>query len=136
MNPAEQEAVLILTIALSISTVLGAWFAITKLFKPLQKRIKFWIETWENFMVDWAGEEERPGRSAIPGVMERLNNIDGELKKNGGASLKDSVDRIHDRLDEGNKQFAKMDKRIIQIEKTLRLVDEPETEPTKKRKAS
>lgn len=132
----QEDQIAILTIALSVSTVLGAWFAVTKLFKPLQKRIKFWIETWENFMVDWAGEEAREGRDAVPGVMERLNNIDGELKRNGGSSLKDSVDRIHDRLDEGNKQFAKMDKRILQIEKKLEIVPDNASSRTPRRKAS
>lgn len=87
-------------------------------------------------MVDWAGEEAREGRDATPGVMERLNNIDGELKRNGGSSLKDSVDRIHDRLDEGNKQFAKFDKRIFQIEKQLKLVEDTTTKPITRRKAS
>lgn len=136
MSPLLQEQMMVLTIAISISTILGAWFAINKLFKPLQKRVKFWIETWENFMVDWAGEEAREGRDAIPGVMERLNNIDGELKRNGGSSLKDAVDRIHDRLDEGNKHFAKMDKKILQIEKKLEIVSDETPKRTSRRKAS
>lgn len=134
MDQVLQDQMVIMTIAVSLSTILGAWFAITKLFKPLQKRVKFWIETWENFMIDWAGEPAREGRDAIPGVMQRLNNIDGELKRNGGSSLKDSVDKIHERLDEGNKQFAKMDKRILQIERHLKVVEDPA--PTRRRKAS
>ena len=34
-----------------------------------------------------------PGRSAVPGVMERLQSIDGELTRNGGNSLKNQVCR-------------------------------------------
>ena len=72
-------------------------------------------------MTDWSGQEARPGRSEVPGVMQRLNDIDGELKNNGGGSLKDSVDSIHSRLDEGNKNFVKFDRRIQKIEKALYL---------------
>lgn len=43
------------------------------------------------FQRDWDGEPAEPGRDAIPGVMERLNRIDGELQRNGGNSLKDKV---------------------------------------------
>ncbi len=83
-------------------------------------------------MTDWSGQEARPGRSEVPGVMQRLNDIDGELKNNGGGSLKDSVDSIHSRLDEGNKNFVKFDRRIQKIEKALYLETPIETLSIKK----
>jgi len=88
-------------------------------------------------MEDWAGEEARPGRDAIPGVMQRLNEIDGELKRNGGSSMKDSLDRIEkdlhsatgdmkivistqeeikERLEDGDKRFDKIEKRLDKLE--------------------
>jgi hypothetical protein len=111
---------LITGIATTIAVLLGAWFAIAKFVSPFLKRINKWTHTWENFMQDWSGTEERPGRSAVPGVMERLNNIDGELKKNGGKSVKDVVNRIEKRLVEGDKKFDELYTRVEGIEKKLK----------------
>ena len=47
------------------------------------------FNTWGGFMRDWEGEEAKDGRDAVPGVMQRLNKLDGELSHNGGKSLKD-----------------------------------------------
>jgi hypothetical protein len=70
-------------------------------------------------MRDWAGEPAEPGRDKVPGVMERLNRIDGELKHNSGSSMKDSLKRIEqtlkkidERLDEGNKRFEEIESRL------------------------
>jgi len=101
-----------------------------KIIVPFGSRIKKWITTWEGFMDDWSGEEARPGRDRVPGVMERLNDIDGELKRNGGSSIKDSVDRIEtnvneisetqkgikDRLEQGDKRFNKIEERLDNLE--------------------
>lgn len=84
--------------------------------RPFLNRINKWITTWEQFMVDWAGEPAREGRDAIPGVMERLNNIDGELKRNGGKSVKDTVNRIEKRLIEGDKRFESLEQRVAVLE--------------------
>jgi tetrahydromethanopterin S-methyltransferase subunit G len=109
-----------------IIAVLGAWFSITRFFIPLFRKIKKWSMTWEAFMEDWSGEEARPGRDAIPGVMERLNNIDGQLKNNGGSSIKDAVDRIesnitkiNDRLTQGEDQFKQINDRLDKLENTV-----------------
>lgn len=99
-------------------------FVSVKFIFPILKRTKGLFETWESFIQDWGGEEARPGRSRIPGVMERLNEIDGALKNNGGSSVKDAVDRIEikvqeidDRLFEGDKKFDDIYKHIRNIEK-------------------
>ena len=77
-------------------------------------------------MRDWSGEEERPGRSRVAGVMERLNEIDGALKNNGGTSVKDAVDRIEirvneidDRLYDGDKKFGDIYDELKRIKKDL-----------------
>jgi len=117
-------------IAVSVLALGSGILGYFKLIVPFGARIKKWIETWEGFMEDWAGEEARPGRDRVPGVMERLNDIDGELKRNGGSSIKDSVDRIethvnemHDtqkqikkRLEDGDQRFDKIEKRLDDLE--------------------
>ncbi|MFE0763667.1 hypothetical protein [Streptomyces smyrnaeus] len=57
------------------------------------------------FMDDWAGEEERPGVPGRPGVMERvsaiedrLERVEHELYPNSGGSLRDAVDLANERL--------------------------------------
>jgi hypothetical protein len=78
------------------------------------------MDAWDDFHRDWAGEPASPGRSAVPGVMERLNRIDGELKRNGGSSMKDAITRIEKkleqidaRLEDGNKRFDIIEEKIL-----------------------
>lgn len=68
-------------------------------------------QSFEEFLDDWRGTVGRPGVAARPGVMERLDGIEQqtqiipeverrvarvehELRPNGGASLRDVVDRV------------------------------------------
>jgi hypothetical protein len=67
-------------------------------------------------MRDWNGTPQEPGRDAIPGVMERLNRLDGELSRNGGKSVKDTVNRIEKRLVEGDKKFNDLYSRVTELE--------------------
>ena len=74
-------------------------------------------------MRDWEGDPEAPGRSRTPGVMERLNKLDGELSNNGGRSTKDTVDKLlqnqQDVIDVQQKMlegFVEMGERLIAIE--------------------
>jgi hypothetical protein len=92
---------------------------LTMALKRLYRRIQGFMENWDQFHRDWSGEPTMPGRSAVPGVMERLNRIDGELKRNGGSSMKDAINRVEKkleqidaRLDEGNKRFDKIEMRL------------------------
>ena len=87
--------------------------------KRIYRRLQAFMDTWDQFHRDWDGEPSMPGRSAVPGVMERLNRIDGELKRNGGSSMKDAINRVEKklgqidaRLDEGNKRFDEIEMRI------------------------
>lgn len=103
--------------ATAVAIILGAWFAVAKFVRPIIKRISFWLTTWEQFMEDWHGVSPRPGHDGTPGVMERLNNIDGELKRNGGKSVKDTVNRIEKRIVEGDKKFDELYSRIERLER-------------------
>lgn len=77
-------------------------------------------------MRDWEGEEAEPGRAAVPGVMERLNKLDGELSNNGGSTTKDKVDKLYfnqskviETQDMMLEAFVEMGGRLINIEKHL-----------------
>jgi archaellum component FlaC len=102
----------ILTWSASIIAVGGALTVLWKIFAPLVSRFRKMMDSIDNFMRDWSGEEARPGHPEVAGVMERLQKIESELKHNGGTSIKDAVRRIEnkltkidERLDEGNKRF-------------------------------
>jgi hypothetical protein len=130
MDPNE---LLIVQIAGGLVTLLTAALLIGKIIIPGVKRVKLWFENWDRFMIDWAGEEPRAGRDRVPGVMERLNAIDGELKNNGGSSVKDAVDRIEIRVEEISNRTGQIDlrlqegdKRFDQIERRIKkLEDKP-----------
>ena len=97
----------------------GALGVLYKIITPVVRKAKHLIDALSRFTVDWFGEEEAPGRDRVPGVMERLNNIDGELKHNGGSTMKDSLKRVEqtqkkilERLDEGNQRFEKLERSV------------------------
>ena len=76
-----------------ITVIVGAVWA---MLRPIRTQ----LHRWEDFWDDWTGTPAGPGRSAVPGVMERLQSIDGELQRNGGNSLKDQVVSNSRKLDE------------------------------------
>lgn len=81
--------------ALSISAVTAALAVLWKIIQGIQ-RIIFRID---EFLDDWNGVPERPGRVAQPGVMPRLDSIENELKRDPrGESLRDAVNRIEERV--------------------------------------
>lgn len=128
----DETLLMIVWIAGAITAVLTAYLTTVKVFRPFFARIRFWLTTWEQFMRDWAGEEARPGRAATPGVMERLSQIDGQLRNNGGTSLKDSMDRIEKRLQDGDQLFIEISSRINEIEKDLKALKSNKTTRVKK----
>ena len=81
---------------------------------------------WNDFMRDWKGDSHKDGRAATPGVIARLEKLEvglrtvkAEVKPNGGKSIKDVVNRIETRLEEGNEKFNSLDRRIGRIEGTI-----------------
>ncbi len=118
----------------TIGIVAGALISIGVLLSPLYKRVKRFMEWMERFMRDWEGEEATPGRDRVPGVMERLNKMDGELSQNGGyTTVKDRVDRLYEnqaRVIETQEKmleaFVEMGERLIAIENCL---TDTKTEP-------
>lgn len=93
----------------ALAALLASITVIVKFVVPIVRKIKALSHSVNNFFLDWAGEEARPGRDAIPGVMERLNAIDGQLKNNGGSTIKDAVDRIERRVNRIDERLAEGD---------------------------
>jgi len=107
-------------LAASIVTALGV------IFLPGYKKVKEFAEWFDHFRRDWMGEEESPGRDRVPGVMERLNKLDGELSQNGGKSTKDVVnkmlykqEKLEEKVDVMLEAFVEMGERLIKIEDSL-----------------
>jgi hypothetical protein len=107
---------MVVSISVGIGAVIGAGVAVTALFRPVIRTIKSIMARLDKFFHDWEGTPAEPGRDAVPGVMERLNRLDGELSRNGGKSVKDTVNRIEKRLEEGNETFKSLDRRIANLE--------------------
>ena len=110
----------------TLGIVTGALIGLGALLNPFRKKIKRWASWMEMFMRDWEGEEESPGRDRVPGVMERLNKLDGELSNNGGGTTKDKVDKLYDNQakviqtqDLMLEAFVEMGERLISIENCL-----------------
>ena len=100
--------------------------ALGVIFRPIFIRFKE-VSTWlEQFKRDWMGEEGAPGRDPVPGVMERLNKLDGELSQNSGKSTKDVVNKLfyrqekmEEKVDLMLEAFVEMGERLIVIETSL-----------------
>lgn len=109
-----------------LGVVTGSLIGLGALLTPAYKKTKKFLNWLERFMRDWEGEESAPGRDKTPGVMERLNRLDGELSNNGGKSTKDVVDKlfknqqnvieIQEKMLEA---FVEMGERLIAIENHL-----------------
>jgi hypothetical protein len=101
------------TTVTTIATTLGT---VAVIVVPFWKWVRNFTKSWELFMRDWSGEEARPGHDKEPGVMERLNNLDGQFKKNGGGSMKDSLDRIERKISSIDKRLTEGEQRFNNIE--------------------
>lgn len=64
--------------------------------RPMRKL----LQQNNEFREDWYGESARPGIDPRPGVMERLKGIEGELRPNGGSTLRDAVNRLEARFED------------------------------------
>lgn len=104
----------------TIGIVAGALISLGVILSPFFKKLKRWGVWMEKFMRDWEGEEAEPGRDRVPGVMERLNKVDGELSQNGGfTTVKDRVDRLYENQALIMDAFVEMGERLVSIENCL-----------------
>jgi len=72
---------------------IAAFASFLKWGLPLLRRTAYFLD-------DWNGTLGRPGVDAHPGVMARLDKIEGELTVNGGGSVKDTVIQIKEQLNQ------------------------------------
>jgi hypothetical protein len=109
----------LVTLAGIIVVLTSAILGVNQVILPLWKKVNMALESWYTFTRDWHGEPAEPGREAVPGVMERLNKLDGELSRNGGTSLKDAVDRLEKNQDKICKKIEESDKHRVEAHETL-----------------
>ena len=77
------------------------------------------VRWWSKFQRDWDGEDASPGRDRIPGVMERLNLIDGEFRRNGGSSLRDQVVETRNDIEVLSARVEIVEARVLDVQRTL-----------------
>lgn len=75
------------TIAGSAVVVAGAVVASIRAGRRVERKI-------DQMQRDWYGEAARPGFAARPGIPERLETIENQLKPNGGSSTRDAINRV------------------------------------------
>lgn len=125
-----------------VIAITGAILGVTQVVFPLWRKVSNLFDTWASFVRDWNGTEPEPGRAAVPGVMERLNKLDGELSHNGGTSLKDAVARLEysqdlliRKIDEAEQQRVMVQSTLLEAIKALSGVKEAQEQPkTRSRK--
>lgn len=103
----------------TLGIVAGALISLGVILRPAYNRFKEFVDWLDRFKRDWEGEDQEPGRDRVPGVMERLNKLDGELSNNGGKSTKDVVDRLLKNQETLMEAFVEMGERLIAIENCL-----------------
>lgn len=89
---------------------------LSKFIRELKESL-VWLR---KFQRDWDGEPAEPGRDAVPGVMARLNRIDGELKRNGGATLKDKVFETWEKVEALDDRVDTIEIRQCEIQDSLK----------------
>ena len=110
---------MIITVFATVGIITAALLGLRQLVEPYKEKADLFMSWFEDFKRDWSGEEESPGRDRIPGVMERLNRLDGELSSNGGKSTKDVVNKLYDNQGILMEAFVEMGERLISIEESL-----------------
>ena len=110
---------MIITIFATVGIITAALLGLRQLIEPYKEKADLFMSWFEDFKRDWSGEEESPGRDRTPGVMERLNRLDGELSSNGGKSTKDVVNKLYDNQGVLMEAFVEMGERLINIEEHL-----------------
>ncbi|UBU11593.1 hypothetical protein [Nonomuraea gerenzanensis] len=87
----------ILAVCVALVTLAGGGAVAAKLIKLLKKL--------SDAVDDWQGEPARKGVPARPGVMERLEAIEAQLRPNGGASARDAINRVERTVTRLSDQF-------------------------------
>jgi len=91
-----------------------------KVLTPVFKKTKKLMDALNRFTIDWFGEEGDHVHPRRPGVLERITKLEAELSHNGGKSVKDVVNKINTRLEDGNERFEALERRVGTVEETIK----------------
>ena len=92
---------------------------------PVWKRIKVFMDWLEKFREDWDGVAGDAGHAKVPGVMERLNRIDGEVSRNGGSSMKDALVKAVAAAEANGEAIAAVKDDIAVVKETVQSMVSP-----------
>ena len=110
--PAWMGSVSLATVLVSVFVVLTVGALVWALLRPVVRSARSTDKTLQELRRDWFGQEGRPGFPAIPGVPQRLfdvetvlmelrpivERIEKEMHTNGGGSLRDLVLNLRDTM--------------------------------------
>lgn len=102
--------------AITVLTFIGL------VLRPLWRQVRDFLHWLGKFRRDWEGEPQEAGRAAVPGIMERMNRVDGELQRNGGQSVKDVVNHTRHSVESLVRWAADMDTRVNTIYERQRAI--------------
>lgn len=119
-TPAWMNSVSLGTVFVSIFVVLTVSALLWALLRPVMRSARRTDETLQELRRDWFGVEGRPGFPAVPGVPQRLldveqalmdlrpivERIEKETKPNGGGSLRDQVTSLRRTVEEDRMSSA------------------------------
>lgn len=121
----------------------------TLLLRPVYRQVRDFLRWMSKFQQDWDGVEGDLGHVHIPGVMARMNSIDGEVNRNGGNSMKDvvvstseavgklavAVERLDSTLTTVTAKVGEMEKRQVSMETIQGQIKQHIDTPTPSEKA-
>lgn len=107
-TPAWMSSISLGTIFVSLFVVLSVGALVWAVLRPVLRSARRTDKTLQRLTLDWFGQEGRPGFPAVPGVPQRLyeveqalallrplvESIDKELHPNGGGSLRDQITKL------------------------------------------
>lgn len=114
------------SIALGVGAITTAIGGVALLLRGAARRGK----RFADFLDDWNGEPARSGVAERPGVMQRLASIEGELRPNGGGSIRDAVNRLESGQEATIARLASMEARLTALESAKPVTVNVNQQPT------
>jgi len=120
-TPAWMGNVSLATVMVSMFAVLTLGALLWALLRPVVRSARSTDKTLQELRRDWFGQEGRPGFPAVPGVPQRLfdveqvlmelrpivERIEKEMHPNGGGSLRDKIQALQYTMDTDRVQSAR-----------------------------
>lgn len=127
MNPpAWMGSVSLGTVAVSLFVILTVGGLVWALLRPVVRSARRTDRTLQELRRDWFGQEGRPGFPPIPGVPQRLydveqalielrpivERIEKEMHPNGGGSLRDQIMQLKSKVEPMSSDLSRMQAEI------------------------